>query len=74
MENKMKLTTKDHNQWNREVLTDAYSRLDSKCYQAFNKPITELETEELDLLASYLTEDTLPVIKAIYAELLSELL
>lgn len=74
MEIKMKLTTKDHNQWNRELLSDAYSRLDSKCYQAFNKTLTELEAPELDELANYLELDTLPVIKAIYHQLLDEVL
>jgi hypothetical protein len=69
----MKLTNIDHHQWNRELLSDAYQRLDSKCYQAFGKGLTELEAEELDQLASYLEQDTLPVIKAIYAELLLEL-
>lgn len=68
-----KLTNKDHNQWNREILTDAYNRLDSKCYQAFNKCLPELEADELDLLASYLEQDTLPVIKAIYQQLFAEL-
>ena len=68
----MKLTTKDHAQWNRELLTDAYQRLDSKCYQAFNKGLTELEAQELDELASYLELDTLPVIKAIYQQLFDE--
>lgn len=67
------MNNKDHNQWNRELLTQAYDRLQSKCYQSFSKDIHELNDDELNQVKDYLKQDSQPAIMAIYGELLKEL-
>lgn len=67
------LNTKDHTQWERETMTQAYDKLSSKVWSTFNKEITELTDEEAHLVLEHLKAPTNPVVEAIHKQLIKEL-
>lgn len=67
------LNTKDHTQWERETMTQAYDKLSSKVWSLFNKDLTELTPEEADQVLEHLKTPTNPVVEAIHEQLIKEL-